>query len=342
MIRFACPQCARILTVSEGQAGKTGQCPGCRGRITIPSAAVTPDLLPRGPSPTNPVRAGASSQGPEANPPAPTDALDGRLLDLPPMMGRDASKTPASDQEVLAKLKFKPPPEYTGVRQLPWPIDILLYPLNATGLLSLAVLIGVPAVLAVLQHFALPFLDLMFYFPKVALGICAVWYWSECIYDSAQGGTRAPQILDSPGYSDKWSRVCNLLAVHIVFVLPAVLYTVYTGRRDAFLWVLVAWGVFFFPMGLLAIVMQDGRYVLNPLFLLGSIGRTFVPYLGLLLLIATPAALFALVLRRTAREGYALDLAALALLTGGYLSLVVAHLLGRFYWRHRERLHWDL
>ena len=33
---------------------------------------------------------------------------------------------------------------------------------------------------------------------------------------------------------------------------------------------------------------------------------------------------------------------ALALLTGGYSSLVVAHILGRFYWRYHERLDWNL
>ena len=244
---------------------------------------------------------------------------------------------------MLAKLKFKAPPEHTGVRQLPWPIDILLYPFNPAGLINLAIIIGIPLFLTVLQQIVfLPFLGLMFLLAQLAVAVYAAWYWAECTYDSAQGGTRAPQLLDTAGYGDKWSRVSYLLAVYSVFVLPALLYFLGTGRRDVFLWLLVAWGIFFFPMGLLAMVMHDGIYVLNPLLLLGSIRRTLVPYLGLLLLIASQVALFCVVLALAVRQEYATGLAALVLLTGGYSSLVVAHILGRFYWRYHERLDWNL
>jgi len=208
---------------------------------------------------------------------------------------------------------------------------------------NLAIIVAIPLFLTVLQQVVfLPFLGVMFFLAQLAIGLYAAWYWAECTYDSAQGGTRAPQLLDTAGYGDKWSRVSYLLAVYAVFVLPALLYVLCTGRRDVLLWILVAWGILFFPMGLLAMVMHDGIYVLNPVLLLGSIRRTFVPYLGLLLLIATQVALFGLVLHLVAREANALGLAALALLTGGYSSLVVAHILGRFYWRYHERLDWGL
>ena len=127
--------------------------------------------------------------------------------------------------------------------------------------------------------------------------------------------------------------------MYLVFVLPAVLYFRHTGRRDAVLWTLVAWGVVFFPMSLLAMVMQDGLHVLNPLFLLGAIRRTLAPYVGLLLVMAVLGVLFWLVLDLLARSAW---LAGPVLLASGYLCLIAAHILGRFYWRYREHLHWDL
>jgi hypothetical protein len=307
------------------------------------STAISKELLAAPPSPVDTNRADIlqKSQGESAA--AASDALDRQLLDLPPAGSGGVPEARLSNDEVLAKLQFKAPPEYRGQRQLPWPIDILLYPFNPAGLINLAIIIGIPLFLTVLQQIVfLPFLGLMFLLAELAVAVYAAWYWAECTYDSAQGGTRAPQLLDTAGYGDKWSRVSYLLAVYSVFVLPALLYLLCTGRRDVILWLLVAWGILFFPMGLLAMVMHDGIYVLNPLLLLRSIRRTLVPYLGLLLLIAAQVALFCVVLALAAREEYATSLAALVLLTGGYFSLVVAHILGRFYWRYHDRLEWGL
>ncbi|MCX5646968.1 MAG: hypothetical protein NTZ17_20155 [Phycisphaerae bacterium] len=332
--------------MSDGQAGKGGQCPRCKGRITIPQmpaslrAVISEELL-AAPAPlADPTRARALPTGEGESATVASEALDRRLLDVPPAGSGSAPAARLSDEEVLAKLKFKPPPEYTGVRQLPWPIDILLYPANTPGLMNLAIVVGILLLLTLVPRLVfLPFLGLMFFLAKLALAIYAAWYWAECTWDSAQGGTRAPQLLDSAGYGDKWSRVSYLLAVYVIFVLPAVLYPLYIGRRDAILWVLVAWAVIFFPMGLLAMVMHDGMYVLSPLFLLGSIRRTLVPYLGLLLVMAALGVLLRLVLGLLAQSTW---LAGPVLLTSGYLSLIAAHLLGRFYWRYHERLNWNL
>lgn len=333
----------------DAQAGRTGQCPRCKNPITIPpmadsvSTAISQELLAAPPLWADPDRADILQKSQSETAAATSDALDRRLLDPPPTGSGEGAPARLSNDEVLAKLKFKPPPQYTGQRQLPWPLDILLYPLNPAGLINLTIIVGIPLFLTVLQQIVfLPFLGLMFLLAELAVAVYAAWYWAECTYDSAQGGTRAPQLLDTAGYGDKWSRVSYLLAVYAVFVLPALLYLLGTGRRDVFLWILVAWGIFFFPMGLLAMVMHDGIYVLNPLLLLSSIRRTLVPYLGLLLLIASQVALFCVVLALAAREEYATSLAALVLLTGGYSSLVVAHILGRFYWRYHDRLDWGL
>jgi DNA-directed RNA polymerase subunit RPC12/RpoP len=345
MIRFSCPHCGQKLTVPDGQAGRADRCPRCTSRITIPpragsaQTAISEELLAAPPVPTDADRAGAAREDiPSRSTVPPSDALDRQLLDLPPT----APQMRLSDEEILAKLKFQPPPEYTGARRLPWPIDILLYAANVAGLTNLALVIGIPLLLTLLQRAVfLPFLGLMFFLAKLAVGLYAAWYWAECTRDSAQGGTRAVQILDAAGYGEKWSRVSYLLAVYAVFALPAALYFKYRGSTDVFFWILVAWGAVFFPMGLLAIIVNDGLYVLNPLFLLSAIRRVFFPYVGLLLLAAAGAAAFGLIHARLPREMPSIWLNSLGLLLALYLSLVAAHVLGRFYWRYRERLAWD-
>jgi len=345
MIHFQCPHCAQKLTVPDGQAGKVGPCPRCKTRITIPqvspSTAISKELLAAPPADLTHDSALPTGAGESAA--AASDALDRRLLDVPPAGSGSIPEAHLSNEQVLAKLRFTPPPEYSGKRRLPWPLDILLYPANGAGLMTLAIIVAIPLFLAVLQQVVfLPFLGLMFLLAQLAIGLYAAWYWAECTYDSAKGGTRAPQLLDAAGYGDKWSRVSHLLAVYIIFVLPIVLYALYGGRDAIIIGVLLAWAIILFPMGLLAMVISDGMYVLNPLFLLGSIRRTLIPYVGLLLLIAALGGLLRLVLGLLMQGGSAIGLAGPALLTGGYLSLVAAHVLGRFYWRYHERLNWDV
>jgi len=52
MIRFACPGCASVYTVDDVKAGKTGMCPKCRAKFTIPHPK--PALEPTPPEPTQP------------------------------------------------------------------------------------------------------------------------------------------------------------------------------------------------------------------------------------------------------------------------------------------------
>jgi hypothetical protein len=298
-------------------------------------------LLAAPPPPVDPARTDVlqKSQGESAA--AASDALDRRLLDLPLAGSAEGAPARLSDEEVLAKLKFTPPPEYTGERQLPWPIDILLYPANMAGLTSLAIIVGVPFLLTLLQMLVfLPFLGLPLSIAKLVVALYGGWYWAECTYDSARGGTRAPGAFDTAGLGDMWSRVSYLLAVYIIFVLPTVLYPLYGGRNAAIFSILLVWAVVFFPMGLLAMVINDGTYVLNPFFLLGSIRRTLVPYLGLLLLITAQGLLFRLVPNLLMRGGHSIGWVGLGSLTAAYSSLVTAHILGRFYWRYSDRLDW--
>ena len=129
-----------------------------------------------------------------------------------------------------------------------------------------------------------------------------------------------------------------LVAVYLLFVFPAGIYWIWTNRADTVFWGLVAWAVVFFPMGLLAMVIEDSTSALNPLFLLGAILRTFIPYLGLLILLGGFAGLYWLM--SVLHSNWLVEV--LVMLVTNYLLLVLSHVLGRFYWRYRERLDWGL
>lgn len=334
MIHLSCEHCGQRLQVPETRAGQMGCCPKCKGRITVPAVFASE---PPAPQEKKHPPAGAAS-GP----------LNAALFDLPLPQTADDQGPDARlrEQEALAKLGFTPPPEYTGERRFPWLIDILLYPVNTPGLTALAIIVGIPLALSLVLRFV-GLLANVLYLPALILGIViglyAGWYLAECAYDSAQGGTRAPEVFGGDtGLGGMWSRVSYLIAVFIIFVLPAVLYPMYFSKKDAIYFVLVAWAVVFFPMGLLAMVMHDATSVLNPLFLLNSILRVFLPYLGLLLLIATFGLPLWLIRRLSARDAPPLWLDVTGLLVARYIPFVLAHLLGRFYWRYRDRLDWGL
>jgi len=334
MIHLSCEHCGQRLQVPETRAGKTGRCPQCKGRITVPagSASEPPATEERMHLP-----AGAAS-GP----------LNAALFDLPQTQTDDDQGPDARlrEQEALARLGFTPPPKHTGQRRFPWLIDILLYPVNTPGLTALAIIVGIPLSLNLLLRFVGLLVGVL-YLPalilKIVIGLYAGWYLAECTVDSAQGGTRAPEVFGGDtGLGGMWSRVSYLIAVFIIFVLPAVLYPMYFGKRDVIYFVLVAWAVVFFPMGLLAMVMHDATSVLNPIFLLNSILRVFLPYLGLLLVITTFGLLPWLIGRLSAQGPTPLWLYVTGFLVTGYVSFVPAHLLGRFYWRYQDRLNWGL
>ncbi len=167
------------------------------------------------------------------------------------------------------------------------------------------------------------------------------WYLAECVYDSAKGGTRAPDTL-TPGLGDMWSRVSYLFAVYGLFFAPPVVYYAFTRQIDLILFGLVLWALVFFPMGLLAMVVLDSTTALNPFLLLGAILRTFGSYVGLL--VVQLAITLATVLIVYTFIGYRLSLLGFVMVLAPhfYVAMIQAHLLGRFYLRYAEELDWGL
>lgn len=335
MIEFRCPNCNQKITAREERAGASGPCPRCKRRITVPG--------------------GGESE-------APTGAGQDKLTLIGPLAARTPTKMAASEQErleaecdaatqrsdeaLLSSLGIRPLPQYTGERQHAWPIDILLYPTSPSGLCILAVLVGVPLALTLLRRLlgnAGRVIGHVFIFAWFLIGLYAVWYLAECIYDSARGGTRAPEMpSEKADWRQMFSRVVYLAAVGVVFILPARLYVMFTTRSDGIYWALVGWGLVFFPMGLLAMVAHDSDSALNPLFLLGAIFRTLGEYVWLMILFAIVTAPLWLSSRDSQDAPPAIWREMLGNAIGAYGAFILAHVLGRFYWRNRERLDWGI
>jgi len=250
----------------------------------------------------------------------------------------------SSNRELLESLGMAARPEYSGQREFPWPVDILMYPLNGSGLMFLfsmtAVLIG----LILVQQYVFPGLfrpgTLLFFVPFLVLAYFA-WYLSVCIGDSARGAVRAPSPMSSNfNLSETGSEMLYLAASAVLTLLPVILYVMFTHRTDSIFWVLAVWAAVFFPIGLLAMVIMDSSVAVNPLFLIGSIVRVFVPYCVLL-------AVEIIMIGFTSLSILGLDILkssapvkAVFLFCFVYEALVASHLLGRFYWRYREKLDW--
>ncbi len=110
-------------------------------------------------------------------------------------------------------------------------------------------------------------------------------------------------------------------------------------------------------MVLLTVVMFDSVDALNPILIIRSIFRTFVPYCGLVLVFCVLGGLVAPIISNLPKP-YALQQTifyiciVLNYLLGTafiiqkiafiYLAMVAAHLLGRFYWWHKDKLGWGI
>jgi phage FluMu protein Com len=344
MIDFRCKNCGWVLHVPPEHAGKKGKCPKCGNVLTVPQPAAED----AGPGTIEADRAAASP-------------YDLTLLDVPEHIkppSQQATQPDAAETayERLRRLQggsLTQQAEQIPQRKLPWIIDILLYPLNRPGLTLIAVSAGIPFVLRILTKSLAPLMlvflpALIFLVIFIILHWCLLvifvlylyWYVCECIRDSAAGGIRAPETVGStPGLGDIFRQTLKFLCALIFFMSPATLYLNYTQRVDPILWTLYGCGGFLFPMGLLAVVMFDSLRGLSPRLILASIFSTFFQYCGLVIFWCGLCLLIAVagfLLLRLWILGYVF------LVVAFYLALILAHLLGRFFWKYQDKLNWEV
>ena len=335
MLQFRCQHCGQRLTAGGNLAGRDSRCPRCKHRVAIPSVSAPPPSVVE------------EDQELTLIDPA-VKPHDDALLDLTERherLAQERAEEQRQEKAMLESLGFAAPVEHTGERRYPWPLDILLYPSSGPGLTMLALLVGIPLLLGLIRRFV-PFVghfSLVFLIANIVFGLYIGYYFAECVHDSAKGGTRAPKVFGGTlDWGEIWSRVSYLLAVYMVYALPAVVCGMLLGRGNPIFWALLAYSLIFFPMGLLAMVMLDSLSALNPLFLLGSILRTLGPYVGLTLLFAAAIAPALLASRKTPEEPPALWWEIIGLAISSYAAFVLAHLLGRFYWRYEEQFDWGM
>jgi len=148
----------------------------------------------------------------------------------------------------------------------------------------------------------------------------------------------------TPGIGEMAWQLIRIVGCLAFFFLPTLIYFIHTKRTDTFFWFLFSYGVFFFPMGLLAVIMFDSFSGLNPILFIGSIFSTFFPYFGLVLFYYALSSVLVVAIILLQREILPQSQILLFVfkVINIYLLLIAAHLLGRFYWRYQEKLNWEV
>jgi hypothetical protein len=336
MIRFECRYCGAKLRVAQTRAGRKGRCPRCKEALVVPDlspSVASPELL--GPEPARASLQAALYDPAVLDPPSKSPiGVDGGCPPFDPTFSTlgsfDAYRPSAQEQA-----------EHSGARSVPWPIDIFLYPLSPASLVTLGIVIVIPLLINLAAGFLGPF-GFFVLVPGVVLDVVVwlyfLWYVTQCIADSARGGVRAPEtVAQAPGLWDMLVQTGRTMAAVAVALLPMVVYWLSVRQVDTVFWSLLAWAAVICPMALLAVIMFDSVYGLNPLILIGSMLSTLLPYL--VLVSALGALIFAIVKANQALAGYPLRRYAFGF-AEYYLALVAAHLVGRFYWRYEEKLNW--
>jgi hypothetical protein len=205
VIEFNCENCDRIISVPKSQAGKKAICPKCNNTFILPKTQF-PDS--------------AAKQNHAGDPTArSTDsALDLTLLDVPEeykLKDEPAGQSNVSEKAIDRQQEYTEDAELAEQRKLPWIVDIFLYPFNLAGVIHL---IGLWLLLFLLCPLVIACLGLgTEYIPIVYLlpAAYSLYYFTECIRDSAAGGRRAPNLhlRVSPAKPGRWDYISQLLIV---------------------------------------------------------------------------------------------------------------------------------
>lgn len=346
MIRFRCKNCNQKISVPESHAGKNGKCPQCKNVVVVPKAENSSSPPSQNNSKTRPKFSDSDLL-----------LLDVPQHDKPAERPATQEDRPDNTSEGLRQLQEKvaaeaDQTELAGKRKFPWLIDIFLYPTSTSGLIILGLVVGVPFLLRALVKlfgaFSLvfpPMLILLALFAVIRIMVEVVfvfymyWYICQCVRDSARGGTRAPEtIAITPALGELLWKFVQIVCCLAFFSLPAVVYFLRTGESDITFRVLLGCGIFFFPMGLLSVLMFESLRGLNPILIISSIFSAFLPYCGLIIFYCVISGLFSLAVSALSQHWY---LHYLIMFVSFYMALVEAHLLGRFAWRYREKLNWE-
>ena len=364
MIKFSCNNCGRKIGVKDELAGKRGKCPECSGIIVVPEKTILINFNCEncGEKISAPgTRAGKEGKCPKCKHELVIPAAHNlTLLDVgEEYRNQDQPTIPASAFQNVTEQEREEESqaeegESAAERNLPWLVDIFLYPTSTAGLTHMGIFTILPLLVVIFDAMRHPFrmglgrgFGIVGIVATAAFFLYLCWYLTECVRDSAKGGTRAPEAFATASLGEMWSQAQHIIGCYLIFVGPVGFYYLFTGRTDAVFWLLLAYGVFFLPIGLLACIMFDSIRGLNPVLLIASIFSTIVQYCGLVLIIWVLILIFRVT--TTMETGQAQRASVTGLILGAvfyllflYGAFTVSHLLGRFYWRNQEKLNWEV
>ncbi|MHC4430753.1 MAG: hypothetical protein ACYTBS_02825 [Planctomycetota bacterium] len=368
MLKFSCDNCGHKIGAKDEHAGKRARCPACGSVITVPEKTILVSFLCENCGEKISAvhtRAGKEGKCPKCRQTLVVPASHNlTLLDVAEqykLQDRPTSRPSASEdivEEQQNEESADEEDESAAGRKLPWLVDIFLYPTSASGMIHLAIFTIVPLLIAIVG--TLPYslgpgarygfsrsFGLIGLIVTIAFALYLCWFLTECIRDSAKGGMRAPEAFATADLGEMWSQAQYIIGCYLIFAGPAGFYRLFTQRTDIVFWLLLAYGVLFLPMGLLACVMFDSIHGLNPVLLIASILSTIVQYCGLVLLIGGVIVILRVMTsveidqeQRSSIIGLLLNSVCYALSL--YAAFIVSHVLGRFYWRYQDKLNWEV
>ena len=328
IVRFKCHLCGKQIRVPSIHAGKKGKCPQCKNIVLIPS------LTPSSPPANTPIN--------------PKPDLELLLLQPSPSCDSITAGQPKDRQyEMLRQSEGFDSPQPPPQRKFPWLIDIFLYPVNLHGMLFLAIVVLIPfmfqlvvGLLAGLSMILAIFVVIINLLVDIVLLMFVFWFLDECVCDSASGNLRVPNTAgETPGLAEMGLRLIRMVMCTLVYLIPAFLYYRYTHRFDSVFKIIAGCGIFLFPMAFLGVLMFDSIRGLSPHIIIPSLFNAFIQYCSLIIIIC--AIIFLFLKARGFRGSNPLlwlSIRAIEI----YMLMVVAHLLGRFYFKYQEKLNWDV
>jgi hypothetical protein len=343
---LVCEGCGKRLKAAGATPGRVGKCPACGSLLRVPEdepdapasprAEATPggyDLLP------DPTRREATSTVPRrargARPAAPAPEEEGRAARRPDGSGerfRDCLIYPFQDTEGIALLLFLPPVLWlTSLGSFGLIPGYIMQDNEVTTMGALTLFFPMLCGFAMTLGYALSFLG-------------------RVLVSTAQGEDRHPrwppwEFLGVLGTLGRWIWAGGLGIV--LAGLPALAFGRSREHLGAWDWAIIAAimapGVAYSLMSLLAVLLHEDFRAANPITILAALARVGPASLKVVLLTAMAAlpTLFAIPLLFRL-PGFLLPLACLWAfwLFAMYEAMVVLRVLGLFYRRHADALGW--
>ena len=316
-----CENCGQKVIALKTQAGKTCNCPRCGVAIDVPK-----------------LEDKSNNQNAE---------YELTFLEISEVEKlRQAQYEQMEALELMAPQEQEAEPEETEEarkRACHWLLDIFLYPISKPGLIHLALFIALPLLLKILfmkspVSLLIPVV-LISNIAGIILFLYLYWYLAECIRDSAAGWVRAPEGIGGlPEFSDMVLETTNILGCLFFFLSPAMIYIFAVGNINFIAWFLIIPALFFYPAGLLSVLLHNSVTGLKWHIIINTIRTTFRAYVGLFLLYCI---LLYVAIVYMANQSGLLGKTTFRFFVI-YFALIIAHLTGRLYWKNKNTLDWDV